>query len=87
MPFVLQVTEDHVNLFTLPLSLCDKDCLLQRCDGRLYPPHRVFEVCWSSGSPPKRSLSIEATIHGIERMYTPQKHFSFMITAPARTQG
>ena len=54
----------------------------------LYPPRRVFEVCWSSGSPPRRSLSIEATIHNIERMYTPdQKHFSFMITAQAGGQG
>ena len=82
------MTEDDVNLFTLPLSLYDRNCLLRQCEMGLYPPRRVFEVCWSSGSPPRRSLSIEATIHNIERMYTPdQKHFSFMITAQAGPQG
>ena len=78
-----QVSEDHINKYTMPLSQCDKDCIELDLEEGVYPPCIVFEVCWSSATPPKRSLKIEARIHNVEQSFCDQNYLSYKITASA----
>ena len=64
-----QVSEDHINKLDL--------------EEGVYPPCKVFEVCWSSATPPKRSLKIEARIHNVEQSFCDQNYLSYKITASA----